>query len=115
MPVFSYNTFGEANSCKWGGNAERDHYLSTTFLAVMVFLLFLYYIRDNNTLVSTIGREGSSWIYIFHYLVISLLGLFIRKIGFIEQYNYVRPIVVFVVTAFMVQIVTGFMAKKRKT
>lgn len=56
-----------------GANAIRDHYISTTFLAISLFIYFLELENStNNKIVQTIaeiGRKYSTNIYIFHYLI----------------------------------------------
>ena len=48
-----------------GLNATRDHYLSTTFLAIY---LFVYTLKSNwhNKELAVIGRKYSTWLYVIH-------------------------------------------------
>ena len=48
-----------------GLNATRDHYLSTTPLAIFVFILFLKHQAGRPTIFSRIGQKDSLYIYIF--------------------------------------------------
>lgn len=52
-----------------GLNATRDHYLSTTFLSIC---LFVYALKSNwcNKRVSVIGRKYSTWLYIIHPILL---------------------------------------------
>ena len=53
-------------------NPERDHYLSSTPLAILLFVLF-YNIKQNRpSLISRIGERDSLYIYVLHPLWISL-------------------------------------------
>lgn len=66
------------------GKLQRDHYLSSTFSAICLFLTFLNIdLRDN--LFSKLGREVSLPVYIFHPIVIILLTKFIVFIGLHEN------------------------------
>lgn len=62
----------------YGLNAGRDHYISTTFLAICIFLLFLYYGNEKNNrcymFFSNIGCKMSTAIYIIHPILIQVLG-----------------------------------------
>lgn len=92
-------------------NSTRDHYLSTTFLAVAVFLFFLSYVGNTENIVSRIGKLDSTWIYILHPIVIIIIGTVAKKIGVESIYNIVRPIIVFLVTTVMVELIMR--AKKK--
>jgi surface polysaccharide O-acyltransferase-like enzyme len=85
-------------------NTKRDHYISTTFLAIAVFLLFLYFVDNQESILAKIGREDSTWIYILHYLFISALGFAVRRVGMVDVYNIVRPVIVFVLTTALVDL-----------
>lgn len=89
-----------------GMNATRDHYVSTTFLAIIVFIFTLHrYIQAgkmvNFPLVKvavTIGRKYSAWLYILHPIFIQGLGAIANKIAVYSIYKYVAPMVVYFVT-----------------
>ena len=85
-------------------NTRRDHYISTTFLAISVFLLFLFFVNNRDNLMSKIGRQDTTWIYILHYMIISLLGYAIRIVGMSYAYNIVKPVIVFVLTTVLVDV-----------
>lgn len=46
-------------------NAIRDHYLSSTFLAISLFLLFLSTKQTNANILSILGEKYSLYIYIY--------------------------------------------------
>lgn len=78
-------------------NITRDHYVSTTFLAIVVFV---YALKSNwgNTILARIGRYYSTWLYIIHPIFITVLGVVFRKIGLYSVYSYVAPIIVYLVS-----------------
>jgi len=88
----------------FGINATRDHYISTTLLACVVFVLFLVaFPSENKKLkwISDIGRKSSLDIYIIHPIVIVVLSI-MSKIFHVEKvYSYVAPVLVFVVSIFL--------------
>ena len=94
-----------------GLNAKRDHYISTTVLAVAVFLIFVLFISKEETIVSRIGKKDSTWIYVLHPIFIVVLGHIVRWAGIGEYYAYLQPIVVFVVTAAFVVTIRSLRSK----
>ena len=87
-------------------NAERDHYISTTFLAIFVFLLAIQSNRNRNSKgydwLCFIGARLSSSIYILHPIFITVIS---KAVGFLSSntqvsvvYSYLAPFVVFVST-----------------
>jgi len=97
--LFTMTTFIEHYILvKTGANATRDHYISTTMLAVSVFVLFLMFF-NKRTVISDIGKNDSTWIYILHpafiILIDAILGRF-RVLG----YFYFRPFLVFIASVF---------------
>ena len=79
---------------KIGANATRDHYFSTTMLAVSVFMLFLMFF-NKRTMSSDIGRNDSTWIYILHPAFIILTDAISGRFK-IYGYFYFRPFLVFI-------------------
>lgn len=78
-------------------NATRDHYISTTFLAIAVFL-FTLKSNGGRGVWTTIGRDYSTWLYIIHPIFITCLGAVAHEIGVYEVYKYAAPIVVYIVS-----------------
>ena len=80
-----------------GLNATRDHYLSTTFLAIC---LFAYTLKSNwhNKKLAVIGRKYSTWLYIIHPIFITAFSMVAGKLGIKSIYRCVAPIVVYCVT-----------------
>ncbi|MBQ8133008.1 MAG: acyltransferase [Clostridia bacterium] len=94
-------------------NAVRDHYISTTFLAVTVFVLFLSYHCNPGVsgkpsglknILAAVGRSDSTWIYIIHPIFITILAKIAKTVGMADEYTYVRPIVVFIITLVFVEV-----------
>lgn len=92
-------------------NATRDHYISTTFLAVAVFIFTLKCNSNQNNedtvpkmiggqnvagILAIIGRKYSTWLYILHPISIACIGTIANKIGFYGVYRFVAPIVVYI-------------------
>lgn len=78
-------------------NAVRDHYISTTFLAIAVFLFSLSCSWKNEGLAA-IGRKYSAWLYILHPIFITCIGVVTHKIGLYGIYKCVAPVVVYTAT-----------------
>lgn len=89
-------------------NAERDHYISTTFLAVFTFLLALQheniYANKGLSILSTVGAKLSTSIYILHPIAVTVVAKIIaygsRYFPFISVwYAYLAPFAIFTITA----------------
>ncbi len=80
-----------------GLNATRDHYISTTFLSLC---LFVYTLKSNwhNKGLAVIGRRYSTWLYIMHPIFITVFAIITDKLGIAGIYRYVAPIVVYCAT-----------------
>lgn len=83
-----------------GKNATRDHYISTTFLAVSLFLLFSTIKQRRSNLLSRIGEKYSLYIYIFHPLFIFFFNTMNKYLPEFWQgsYLYISPIVILIAT-----------------
>lgn len=93
-----------------GMNATRDHYISTTFLAITVFL-FALKCHGRKGVLATIGREHSTWLYILHPVFITCLGSVANKIGIYGVYRHFAPIIVYLVTLTFLVIIDKFKYK----
>ena len=80
-----------------GLNATRDHYISTMFLAIC---LFVYTLKSNwhNKELTVIGRKYSTWLYIIHPIFITVFSIVTGKLGIKSIYRCVAPIVVYCAT-----------------
>lgn len=87
-------------------NATRDHYISTTLLAVSLFLLALHFSgKPNNRIHESLCHTGanlSSGIYILHPIFIVIISKAVefisRYINLSVVYSYTAPFVVMIVT-----------------
>ena len=80
-----------------GLNATRDHYISTTFLAIY---LFVYTLKSDwhNKGVAVIGRKYSTWLYIIHPIFITVFAMITGKLGIKSIYRCIAPIMVYCAT-----------------
>lgn len=78
-----------------GFESPRDHMLSTTILAICLFLFFLVK-SSSSTFIAEVGRKESLYIYIFHPVFLLLLERFISPLW--GAYEYVAPVVVLLCT-----------------
>lgn len=80
-----------------GLNTTRDHYISTTFLSIG---LFVYALKSNwhNKGLAVIGRKYFTWLYIIHPIFIKVFSIVVGKLGLRSIYRYVAPIVVYCTT-----------------
>ena len=84
-------------------NATRDHYISTTFLTIAVFMFFIekYKGRKIGKLEKTVamlGQKYSIGVYIIHPVFITVLAVIMRKLGMNAVYSFVAPMVVFFIS-----------------
>lgn len=83
-------------------NATRDHYFSTTLLSIALFLYFLNVDSEKckiNTVLKKIGRDYSTYIYIYHPIFISICSfLFHRFLHFNNIYVIIQPFIVYLFT-----------------
>ena len=80
-----------------GLNATRDHYASTTFMAIC---FFVYALESNwkNKGLAAIGRKYSTWIYIIHLIFITIFQMVTDRVGGQLIYKCVAPIAVYCTT-----------------
>lgn len=67
-------------------NATRDHYLSTTILAISTFLFFLFYVPPAKNFISKIGQYDTTEIYIIHPIVLQIFDIIMEKMP-VGSYN----------------------------
>ncbi len=87
-------------------NATRDHYISTTLLAVSVFLLAVHFDDKQNSKIYDglyyIGANLSSGIYILHPIFIVIMS---KAVGFISRYINIR-VVYSCIAPFAIMVIT---------
>ena len=86
-----------------GANAPREQYLSTTIMSIIIFIFTL---RNkmflNDTLLETIGREYSTWIYILHPLVIKIIEYLLKEDFSLIMNSYVYPFIIYIITIIII-------------
>lgn len=99
-PFFSLTTIIELFLIhRFGLVATVDHFISTTFLSIIVFSAFTSpYWNNKMPVLYNIGRKYSVYIYIFHPIVIVALDLIAKFLQIYEFYHYCRPVAVFLVS-----------------
>ena len=100
-------------------SATREHYISTTFLSIFVFLIFTRnYWNGKMSFLYGVGRSYSSYIYIVHPIIIMVLDIIVRRLPIHNFYMYCRPFAVFFVSLLIcilyIKIRTVFSNKCRK-
>lgn len=72
-------------------NATRDHYLSSTLLAISLFITFVSVHRQTPNCLTKIGEKDSLYIYILHPLFI----IFFSKLNAMmsEQWNMIYNVI----------------------
>lgn len=82
---------------KNGLNATREHYLSTTGLALSLFFMALARKQQADNWLIKLGRENSTFIYIIHLFVKDVVALVVPD-SLTGTYLAIRPVIVFVVS-----------------
>lgn len=72
----------------------REHYISSTFLAIYLFWLLVSIKVEKPNVMSNIGEKDSLYIYIFHPIVMWVLPSGLKKIGMLDIYTWIAPFVV---------------------
>lgn len=87
-----------------GFNARRDHYFSTTPLAILLFMWFLSKKQSSATFFSTIGNKDSLYIYILHPLWITFFSVANPHLPLIwnKVYSCIAPLLVLGCTMMMI-------------
>ena len=115
IPIFILTTFCERFLLvSLNANAARDHYLSTTFLAIAVMSAALGYKGHVLKFGVRIGRDYSTWIYIVHPIFIACFGWFFSKIGLYGVYKYFAPVYIYIVSAIFVEVGVECWKKTKK-
>lgn len=84
---------------RFGLLAEKEHYISTIFLSILVFSVFTSpYWNGKMPFLYHIGRKYSTYIYIFHPIVITILNAIARRLPANKYYTYYRPAAVYFIS-----------------
>lgn len=84
--------------------ASRDHYLSTTFLAISLFLLVTSFNISRDNTLTKIGKTDSLFIYILHPIILGICGIIALRIGLVQAYSYIAPFFCFFLTMFVIRV-----------
>lgn len=88
----------------------REHYLSTTFLSIFLFLLFITIKQNKPNIISFLGEKYSLYVYILHPIFIMFYAyLSKRSIIINDIYSWIAPIIVFFST-----LILSYIIKKGK-
>ncbi len=83
---------------KYGINATRDQYISTTFLSIAVLSVCLEYKGKINNIISDIGNHYTAGIYIIHPVFITVFTWLMYKVGLKIVWGFIGPFVVYIVS-----------------
>lgn len=78
--------------------ASRDHYLSTTFLSVCLFLLVKSFEIKKENCITKLGKTDSLYIYILHPIILSLCSYLVIRAGISALYKNLAPIICLILT-----------------
>lgn len=76
---------------------DKDIYITTIFLSYIIFVKMLYMKNDNKYLsnIGLIGKKYSTPIYIWHNIFHTILFILSKKLGLLDIYQILAPILVF--------------------
>lgn len=83
-----------------GKSPMREHYLSTTFLAICLFMFVLSFKNVHSSKVSQLSERDSLYVYVFHPLFVMTMPMIIKRIpiDLSSIYQYTAPLIVLVMT-----------------
>ena len=87
-----------------GKCSAREHYLSSTFLSMVIFLLALSFKTVKRNYISSMGERDSLYIYIFHPVLIYCLPIVFTGLNFDKTYLLVAPLLVILVTLLLIRL-----------
>ena len=90
---------------QFGASSTREQYISTVFLTIFVFIFF-HRIQIKNNPFSSIGEKYTTFIYVFHPIIVVLL------VHFIGNKNYLIWFVPFV--TMVLSIMLGYIWRKAR-
>lgn len=80
----------------------RDHYLSSTFLAVSLFWLIIDLRISKENFITKIGRQESIYIYILHPMILTICSVVSVRIGWENYYRDIAPVLVLCFTFLLI-------------
>lgn len=79
-----------------GLSPAREHYLSTTFLAICLFMVVISFRKVKPSIISQLGGNDSLYIYVFHPIFVIILPVLINRLPRYADacYQFAAPLVV---------------------
>ena len=78
----------------------------------MSIIIFIFVIRNKifmeGTLLQKIGKEYSTWIYILHPLVISIMNYILQERNIINKYGLIYSMYIYFFTIILIYIFKNF-------
>lgn len=85
-----------------GQVSSRDHYLSSTFLAVSLFLLISDLRVSKEIFITKIGCQDSLYIYVLHPIILTICSVVSVRIGWENLYSFIAPLLIYILTLLLV-------------
>jgi hypothetical protein len=82
--------------------STRDHYLSSTFLAVSLFWLIIDLRISKENFITKIGRQESLYLYILHPMILTICSVVSVRIGWENYYRDIAPVLVLCFTFLLI-------------
>ena len=82
----------------------REHYFSSTFLAISLFMLLLSFNINKPNVFSRLGEKDSLYIYIIHPIIITIIGVVFNSIGLTALYSWIAPFLVVIVVMYLIYV-----------
>lgn len=76
----------------------REHYISSTFLAISLFWLLMSIKVEKPSVLSKLGERDSLYIYIFHPIFMWIMSTGFKKTVLLDMYSWIAPFAVLVST-----------------
>lgn len=89
----------------------REHFISSTFLAISLLLLFLSFKVEKPNAISKIGERDSLYIYLLHPIFIWVLSTGFMEMGLYEIYYWIAPFAVLLSTILFIYALRKMMAR----
>ena len=82
----------------------REHYFSSTFLAISLFMLLLSFNINKPNVFSRFGEKDSLYIYIIHPIIITIIAVVFNLIGLTLVYSWISPFLVVIVVMYLIYV-----------
>ena len=83
---------------------SRNHYISTTFLAISLFLFFVSAKIDTPRSLIRMGQTDTLYLYIYHPIILTCSAVITLKLGIYEAYSYITPLCCLVFTVLLIKV-----------